>query len=212
MLGFLFATSLLLCAIATFIGYQKATEDSDNKDDIDKCSMAPDDIILNASKLIKALMYLGLLACFRVPFNRIIRQIRSSDNISVDKLQTVSNKVFLQISLPIVIYCICAIIGFALRSWDGYAWVSYTLQDLSIFVAMSFTYAMAERENSVGSSFHEHLPYNSPHQQPAAAAYPGSLVGGGGGGAHLFQQGAAMSPTQSFSSPPPSVINFIKKP
>jgi hypothetical protein len=191
----LFAASLLLCAIATFIGYQNATEDFEHKNDIDKCSMAPEENILSASKLIKAFMYLGLLACFRVPFNRIIKQIRSSDNISVDKLQTVSNKVFLQISLPIVVYCICAIIGFALNSWNGYTWISYTLQDLSIFVAMSFTYAMAERENSDLSS-HDPLPSPPP---PPSNFFPRP-----GSAGHLFQHGAAMSPTQSSA-----VVNII---
>ena len=60
-------------------------------------------ILMVVGKLIQAIMYIFLWFCFFIPFNRVLRRIEDTTIITT-QLQKVSDKVAIQMAIPIFTY------------------------------------------------------------------------------------------------------------
>lgn len=118
-----------------------------------RCSWQANAILDSTGKACQATMYILLLCCFVIPFNKILDNLPSSSTsgnlVSSRQLVHVSNTVILQISSPIIIYSICAVLRFA--NLGQFLNIAFLTQECAIFIATCLTYKIAQ-QTSVGQA------------------------------------------------------------
>ncbi|KAJ3396287.1 hypothetical protein HDU92_003544 [Lobulomyces angularis] len=135
----LFGASLITVASATLLNIS-----------FTNCGMPLDTRLNGLGKIGFSILYFLLLVCFFIPFVKIYGQVTSA-KIGTGHLKRISKTILIQISIPIVIYFIAAMVRYA-NLYGEYFFLGFILEDVSIFVAMSLTYSMASSGNSSTST------------------------------------------------------------
>ncbi len=160
-LGLLYLTCLSLIIIATAINFHTTL-----------CKTRSDQQLNGAGKLGLCAAYFMLLLCFVIPLRQMIRYAEVVQDSSKKMLKRVSFLVIVQVSIPIFVYFLCAILR-TLDLWGTYRPIGFILEDITIFLAMSMTYNMnGSSKRSQASRSKAYSVHNSMQQH----SWPADVV------------------------------------